>query len=389
MVGASNSFHAAVADGNPQRCLLDFSTTIFTNEDIDMENGIEYNDVLNDDENLTIGKAPCSTLSFTVFNDEKRLASFKFGKMVASIGVRVIEGEYTATGNCNIMVGGNVNLTGSSSSPYLKVNNSAANIQPSWAVQAIAVDGDIVYAIKSDGTIWTAKLSGTTLTRQTDPSVNAFMKNKLAGWASEHRGMYRRNDSTNGCIFYVTEYTDGVSTTWEYVKLGTFNAKRPASVRRKQIDVMCYDRMEDFDISFKNKVASTVTYPITAKNLLRKICTKLDVPLNESSLSTMVNDLSLSAKKASFDSYTCRDFVKFIAEQGGCYAKMNRQGQLEMKWFTTTSVAYDENYYEDYDPAWYDDAKVDTLHNRPGGSTDEVQGSGDNAYLISGNPFLP
>lgn len=386
MVSASQSFHEAVAQGNPQRCLLDFGTTFFTNEDIDLDTGLRFDESINMDVNLTIGKAPASEISFTLFNDERRLETYKFGQMVASIGVNTSQGGYAPQGTCQAELGSAV-IVGGSKSPYLTINGKLPNIYPPWAVACLIVDDKTIYALSSSLTIWAATYNNGTLTRITAPTLNTFMKNKLKYWVEENRGISRQSSSTNKAVFYVTEWTDGIRSVWEYVKLGTFNVKRPASVRGKEITITAQDLMSKLDVSFKNKVTG-VTYPITAKNLLRKICTSLGITLNESSLSVMVNDLSLTKHKSSFDRLTCRDMVKYIAEQGGCYAKFNRAGELEMKWFTTVNVEYDENDYEDFSPSWYDDAEIDELHNRPNEGREDVAGSGSNAYLISGNPFL-
>ena len=388
MVSASQAFVEAVRRGHPQRCLLEFADkkTIFTNVDIDMDEGIEWIEAFNTSRNLTIGEAPSSSIRFSIFNDEKRLENFKFGEMQASLGARVTIEGYVNDGLC-FVENGTTTIRGCETSPYIRIGNAGTNTYPNWPVASMLLDEKTLYAIKSDGTLWAATVNGTTLTSITPPTLNSHMKNKLKSWAAEHRGLTKTASKTNPAIWYVTEITNEVRTVWEYVRIGTFNVKRPSTVRGREIAIQANDLMCKFDVSFKNKVTD-VTYPITAKNLLRKICTAIGVPLNESSLSVMVNDLPLNSKPSTYDNLNCRDIIKQIAEQGGCYARMNRSGQLEMAWFNTTKLSFDEEDYEEYNPSWYDSADVDVVHNRPGGNKDETSGSGNNAYLISNNPFL-
>ena len=47
MYDASDDFHTAVKNGNPQMPLLIFSDTVFTAEDIDVTAGIEFDDLFN------------------------------------------------------------------------------------------------------------------------------------------------------------------------------------------------------------------------------------------------------------------------------------------------------------------------------------------------------
>ena len=65
MYPCSNAFHQAVSNGNDQIPLLIFQDAVFTQEDIDVEDGIEFDDNFNMEDDVTIGQkttpihAPC------------------------------------------------------------------------------------------------------------------------------------------------------------------------------------------------------------------------------------------------------------------------------------------------------------------------------------------
>lgn len=87
MVTVSTDFRNAVAAGKPQRMVFAFSNRIISNEDIDMEVGVDFHEIFCSETDLTIGLTPSSEISFTVFNDDGYYSDFEFGQFTAYLGV--------------------------------------------------------------------------------------------------------------------------------------------------------------------------------------------------------------------------------------------------------------------------------------------------------------
>ena len=89
MVG-SNTFRTAVANGNKQRMVFQFTSgTIISNEDIDIESGVDFHETFCSETDLTIGLCPSSEISFVLLNDDGHWSSFTFGTFYAYIGVLI------------------------------------------------------------------------------------------------------------------------------------------------------------------------------------------------------------------------------------------------------------------------------------------------------------
>ena len=95
MYNASSAFHTAVANGAPQKALLLFDDAVFTNDDIDVDAGIELDDYFNTEEDIAIGQALSNELRFNIFNDDRMLNNYSFGDFTATIGAQISTGVYT------------------------------------------------------------------------------------------------------------------------------------------------------------------------------------------------------------------------------------------------------------------------------------------------------
>ena len=70
MTAVSNAFKAALASGAPQRVALVFEDAVITNEDIDVEGGVDIREVFCPETDFAIGQTPASEITFAVFNDD-------------------------------------------------------------------------------------------------------------------------------------------------------------------------------------------------------------------------------------------------------------------------------------------------------------------------------
>lgn len=89
MFTVPSNFKTAVAAGKPQRMVFAFTSEsrIVSNEDIDMEVGVDFHEIFCSEVDLTIGLTPSSEISFTLFNDDGYFTNFAFGTFDAYLGV--------------------------------------------------------------------------------------------------------------------------------------------------------------------------------------------------------------------------------------------------------------------------------------------------------------
>lgn len=301
MVTVSAAFMAGLADpaNHPQRIVFEFEAdgAIISNEDIDVDSGVDFHETFCSETDLTIGLTPSSELSFVLFNDDRLWNEYEFGTFTAYIGVRL----------------------------SWQKNNSEPVRRPEITI------------------------SGTSMT--------------VSG--------------------------NGILETYELMSLGKFIAPRPSIVMKDQIDIRANDQMTLFDEDMPSDTDLGVTYPITAGQLLQKLCDYVDV---DPVTTTFTNStLSLSKRPDSFDDSTMREVLGWIAEAACANARFNRSGLLELAWFNdvTASKEYDESNYTAFEPTWFESPRVSKIHIRNEDSTAEaIIGTGDVCYMIQNNPFL-
>ena len=174
---------------------------------------------------------------------------------------------------------------------------------------------------------------------------------------------------------------------FEFTPLGVFLVERPSVVKKKIITITANDQMQLFDEDWPGSAALILTYPTTLSNLFTKLCAYVGVAY--ASASFLNSDITVSAEPEAFENATMREVLGWIAEAACSVARFNRDGQLEMAWFSTVNSVYDEHNYTEFSPAWYETKAVDKLNIRNADSeTEYTYGSGSNAYMIQDNPFL-
>lgn len=180
---------------------------------------------------------------------------------------------------------------------------------------------------------------------------------------------------------------NGESKLYEFTPLGTFIANRPNVVTTKTIDIVANDRMILFDKDMPSDSALSVTYPITLENLFKKLCTKAGVSYKSSDF--LNKGISVTSRPKVFDTATMREVLGWIAEAACSIARFDRDGRLEMAWFTTVNRTFNEDDYSDFSPYWYEIAPINGLNVRNSEKVVELNtGSGSNKYMILDNPFL-
>ena len=381
MYQTSADFHTAVANGNPQMALLVFPDAIFSNEDIDVDRGIEFNDYFNMEEDIAIGQALSNELTFSLFNDKRLLNNYGFGEMKATLGVKISESSISYSGNCMVQEG-NDTYIGRNSNPYLRKNGSTMANAPTWAVHCLLIKDGKLYCF-GDSNTKVFKLSDGSVVSETP---NAFMQDKVK------RDWWNMGVRYNETERSLKMWKGAKVHTYEFVPLGTFIADRPNAPDNIEIDFHCNDLMMKFKDDMPGDSALGISYPVTFKALLQALCTKCSVPYGAGDF---INSTATLAKRPEeFDNCTMREVVAWIAEAAGSNARINRDGYLVMDWIHTLEqgdamAELDEHDYMDYQPYWYTTEPISKLHNRTTqDNSEKTAGTGSVGYLIQDNPLL-
>ena len=150
MYQASEAFHMAVEEGKPQIAMLIFDDAVFTNEDINVTVGIEFNDYFNTEENLSIGVALSNEISFSLFNDRRDLNDYAFGDFLATLGVLTAKSTYQQVASV-VLQTNNAQWLGSEVPPFVRRNGTPLTAQPSFAVKSMLGYNDKVYVFSGTG----------------------------------------------------------------------------------------------------------------------------------------------------------------------------------------------------------------------------------------------
>lgn len=380
MYNASNAFHTAVANGAHQIALLIFSDAVFTNDDINVSVGIEFNDYFNTEEDLTIGTALSNEISFNLFNDNGLLDNYEFGDFLATIGAQTATD--TVTDNGIQVQSGSHTYIASRTQPYLKRDGNAVASQPGSPVKSMLFyDGYVYCYLESNGVAVYRDSNGA---KQNAMTLNTFMRAQMAKWAG--KGISYNKTSR---ILRIRKGTE--QRTYEFVPLGWFHAERPNVPTVNELHFTCYDWMQKFEEDMPPASDLELTYPCTIGNLYKKMCDYLRVSYRTS---TFINSTAeITKKPEQFDTATMRDVLQWIAGAAGSVARFSRDGVLIMDWVRNTNQVIDEHGYSEFNPYWYTTKKVTKLYNRASDGSYDTSYKPDpeaeeEPYLIQDNPLL-
>ena len=116
----------------------------------------------------------------------------------------------------------------------------------------------------------------------------------------------------------------------EPVKMGTFRVD-DARYDEATITLSLLDFMEQFDRPY---ALVGITYPATLMDIVRNACTRCGVQL--ASLSFPRDDYEVASPPE--EDCTYREVIGWVATLAGCFARCNRDGELEIKWFNTSAL---------------------------------------------------
>lgn len=117
----------------------------------------------------------------------------------------------------------------------------------------------------------------------------------------------------------------------EYVKMGYFMAQKP-TVDDGRITFTAYDRMA---YKMSGYYLSNILYPCD----ISEVCAEIEA-LTGIRMKNAPSGISISK---TFDGYTYRQVVGFIAGLDGKFATFDRDGVLDFRWYTTTDYSVELN----------------------------------------------
>lgn len=401
MYQASTAFHtSAMSETTDKRLLMQFSDTFLTGADV---GDIEVTYPLNEETDLSVGKCVSAELKTSVLNYHGLLNGFGFGKCKVSLGALIGTDTWSGSGVSVVYGYGTANavtITASATAPYL---SGVTGDQPTFAPDCLVLMGDTLYAGDADGNAWAATISGSTLTAlgstttwanvgsktwaqaadQTwaglsQRGVSAFMAHKLQQWSG--RGLSYQDGAGY-------EFTASGVDKYEYVPLGTFYFSTPEQRRVANISCEALDGMQKFNVDVDDWWAS-LQWPLTRGQLLQSLCTYVGVTLKTATFPGSTE--SIASAPMAGNGFVGKDVLGWIAETACAYARMSRDGGLELVWFTTQSVKLTQNQHFGDSPAEYETPDVEALHvqvaNTDLGVMLPENGSG-NEYQVLDNPL--
>lgn len=122
----------------------------------------------------------------------------------------------------------------------------------------------------------------------------------------------------------------GFEEKWEYVPLGRFNIDY-VNIQRNSIELKAIDNMISLDKPYS---LSKLSYPATLYQIYINACNVCDVLPGTVSFPNM----HYVVQTRPDGDLTFRDVIGYVAELSGTFAKCNRNGALELRWYTPTNI---------------------------------------------------
>ena len=122
----------------------------------------------------------------------------------------------------------------------------------------------------------------------------------------------------------------GFDEKWEYVPLGIFHIDE-VNRQRNTIELKAIDNMIKFERPY---TLSQLTYPTTLYQIYVDACNVCGVPIGTTSFPNM----NYVVQEKPEGDYSFRDIIGYVAELAGCFAKCNRNGALELRWYEQTDI---------------------------------------------------
>lgn len=144
---------------------------------------------------------------------------------------------------------------------------------------------------------------------------------------------------------------DEEQNTYEWVTIGKFTAQKP-TIKNNVTSFTAFDR---FVSRLGGLYVSRLTYPASGKAILNEIATMSGVVINADDLTdimfpqkTVINSSGENVSANPFDGFTYREAIGYVAMAYGKFATVNRNGEVDLRWYTDTNYRVEKNMsYDD------------------------------------------
>lgn len=201
------------------------------------------------------------------------------------------------------------------------------------------------------------------------------------------------------CKVYLDVY-DSVNSTWLACPMGVYIIELPTQRRSQLIHAFGYDQMQKLDVicdSWWNGL--DFSGGLTMLQIVNSMASQVGVSVSTDTASAIINStVTYTSAPLSCVEVTYRELLELIAEATGTVARFDRDGALDLKWFTTPlidghTVTVDTdtvgNQCLGIDIAEYYVKIIDQINIKIAeGDVGISVGSGTNQYTILNNLFL-
>jgi len=170
----------------------------------------------------------------------------------------------------------------------------------------------------------------------------------------------------------------GFDEKWEWVPLGIFHIDEVKRLRNT-IELKAIDNMINLDKPYS---LSKLSYPATLYQIYVNACNVCDIPVGTHDFPN--KDYVVNERPQ--DDLTLRDVLGYVAELAGCFAKCNRYGALELKWYQSTDIVISPANRFNFKPS--DDVVQIKGVMYSTEDTSYLAGSDEYAIDLSENPLL-
>lgn len=170
----------------------------------------------------------------------------------------------------------------------------------------------------------------------------------------------------------------GFDDKWEYVPLGRFNID-DVNIKSNTIGLKAMDNMINLDKPYS---LSKLSYPATLYQIYTNICSVGDIPIG--TLDFPNKDYIVTERPS--NDLTLRDVLGYVAELSGTFAKCDRTGRLELKWYEPTDIEISPDIRYDFIPSDYIVQIKGVMASTE--DTTYLVGNEDYAIDLSENPLL-
>lgn len=365
--------------------------------------GVSFNESVNVGDDLNFGSCIVSDIQFQLSNQNDaidQIAGKEFvWKQAVHIGEKSFQGIVKSTRSKLICINGNIAYVALEREPYLSiwdVNNRVklqdVAEQPSLPVQAFAFMNNKLYCLhEGEPYLTTYAATGQTLSLTASPKLNDFEIKKIQYLCGIS---YSCNVNGNALLEYNVDLynlkaSDLIETTYEYVQMGIFIAEKPTKINETLIKVNCLDRLSKFD-RYVDEWANSLTYPITLKDYLKKLCAHIGVALATDSF---LNQGYIIQKNYRGQNVTGLQILRWIAQIAVRFGRMNEKGQLLLDWYKQIDYTLDNTGFESVEVSDFTTKKIEKLQikateNDIGVIVPKDDPLMTNLYVIENNPLL-